>query len=156
MKNKRGLIAKIAAVVFLLVIAAVMFIIGRGHTIYIDNKTVTAGEAEITALNRVVVIVNGEQIAKLAKRERGMVDCMGQRFGLDLEVTRNKGDEPEQIHIDLELPYNLDGIVINVPAYLAGQPQEVWMTEFVSLATTDDSAEDEEIITDEFELMGDI
>ena len=35
----RKLIIRIAAVVVLIVIGIIMSIIGRGHTIYLDNKT---------------------------------------------------------------------------------------------------------------------
>ena len=38
MKNKRQLLFRIAAIVIILAVAAVMFVIGRGHTIYFDNK----------------------------------------------------------------------------------------------------------------------
>ena len=38
-KSKRTLVFQIAAVLVLVVIAIIMAIIGRGHTVYIDNKT---------------------------------------------------------------------------------------------------------------------
>ena len=38
MKNKRQLLFRIAAIVIILAVAAVMFVIGRGHTIYFDNS----------------------------------------------------------------------------------------------------------------------
>ena len=38
MKNKRQLLFRIAAIVIILAVAAVMFVIGRGHTIYFDNQ----------------------------------------------------------------------------------------------------------------------
>ena len=48
----------------------------------------------------------------------------------------------------------MDGVVLNVPALLAGAPEEVYLSEFVSLAVETSSTE-EEIVTDEFSL-GDI
>ena len=46
----------------------------------------------------------------------------------------------------------MDGIVINLPAYLEGLPQEAWMSEFVPIAT-ESSVEDEEVPGgDEFEM----
>ena len=41
MKDKRRLLFRIAAIAVILVIAALMFVIGRGHTIYFDNKELT-------------------------------------------------------------------------------------------------------------------
>ena len=38
MKNKRKLLFRVAAILIVLAIAAVMFVIGRGHTVYFDNR----------------------------------------------------------------------------------------------------------------------
>ena len=147
MKNKTWLY-RIGALVILLAICVVMFIIGRGHTIYLDNKTIEYNGEEITAMHKITVNVNGERIAKLSKKDRGMATCMGQKFEMELVVTKEKGDDEETIPVTLTLPYNMDGIVINLPAYLAGLPEEAYLSEFVSIATTEE--EEEEVVTDEF------
>ena len=147
MKNKTWLY-RIGALVILLAICVVMFIIGRGHTIYLDNKTIEYNGEEITALHKITVNVNGERIAKLSKKDRGMATCMGQKFEMELVVTKEKGDDEVTIPVTLTLPYNMDGIVINLPAYLAGLPEEAYLSEFVSIATTEE--EEEEVVTDEF------
>ena len=147
MKNKTWLY-RIGALVILLAICVVMFIIGRGHTIYLDNKTIEYNGEEITAMHKITVNVNGERIAKLSKKDRGMATCMGQKFEMELVVTKEKGDDEETIPVTLTLPYNMDGIVINLPAYLEGLPEEAYMSEFVSIATTEE--EEEEVVTDEF------
>lgn len=147
MKNKKWLY-RIGALVILLAICVVMFIIGRGHTIYLDNKTIEYNGEEITAMHKITVNVNGERIAKLSKKDRGMATCMGQKFEMELVVTKEKGDDEVTIPVTLTLPYNMDGIVINLPAYLEGLPEEAYMSEFVSIATTEE--EEEEVVTDEF------
>ena len=83
-----------------------------------------------------------------------MATWIGQNFRMTVEVTPEKGADAVPYEISLKLPYNLDGIVLNIPALLAGAPQDVYMSEFVSLAVESSSAE-EEIVTDEFAL-GDI
>ena len=147
MKNKTWLY-RIGALVILLAICVVMFIIGRGHTIYLDNKTIEYNGEEITAMHKITVNVNGERIAKLSKKDRGMATCMGQKFEMELVVVKEKGDDEVTIPVTLTLPYNMDGIVINLPAYLEGLPEEAYMSEFVSIATTEE--EEEEVVTDEF------
>lgn len=147
MKNKTWLY-RIGALVILLAICVVMFIIGRGHTIYLDNKTIEYNGEEITALHKITVNVNGERIAKLSKKDRGMATCMGQKFEMELVVVKEKGDDEVTIPVTLTLPYNMDGIVINLPAYLEGLPEEAYLSEFVSIATTEE--EEEEVVTDEF------
>ena len=148
MKNKKWLY-RIGALVILLAICVVMFIIGRGHTIYFDNTTTEYNGEEITAAYKITINdTNGERIARLSKRDRGSVTCMGQKFSMELVVVKEQDGAEETIPVTLTLPYNMDGIVINLPAYLAGLPEEAYLSEFVSIATTEE--EEEEVVTDEF------
>lgn len=151
MKSKKALLYKIGTIVLLLAIAGTMFVIGRGHTVYFDNKTLELNGKTYKYAYKVVAYQNGEEIAKLFKRERGMATVIGQKFRMDIEVTNEKGNEPVKQTIELSLPYNIDGIVINLPAYLAGEGPEVYMSEFVPM-TEEAPAEEEEVITDEFGL----
>ena len=129
-------------VLALVVIAAVMMVIGRGHTVYFDNKTLEDYQGqEYKAFEKVIVTVKDEQVAKLAKRDRGMSIWIGQNFKMILEVTREKGGESEIHEIDLKLPYSVDGIVINLPALLAGLPEETWYSEFVPAVTEEPEEE---------------
>ena len=40
MRAKRTILFRIGAILLLLVIAGIMMVIGRGHTVYIDNKSI--------------------------------------------------------------------------------------------------------------------
>ena len=152
MKNKKQWIARILTVAVLLGIAAVMFVIGRGHTVYFDNKTAEYNGTQYSAFQRVNVTVNGERVAKLSKRDRGMATWIGQDFKMELEVTENKGDDPKIIPVSIKLPYGMDGIVVNLPELVAGLPQEVWQSEFVPVATVE---EPEEEVSPEDDMLGD-
>ena len=157
MKNKRQLIFRIAALAIVLVIAAAMFVIDRGHTIYFDNKTLEYNGQEYKAYHKVKVIVDGKEVAKLSERDRGMADIMGQTLTMTLEITDEKDGTPHSHKVSMGVPYNMDGIIINIPALMAGQPEEAYMSEFVIVAPEED--EEEEINTDEFDMgeeMGDI
>lgn len=157
MKNKRQLIFRIAALAIVLVIAAAMFVVGRGHTIYFDNKTLEYNGQEYKAYHKVKVIVDGKEVAKLSERDRGMADIMGQTLTMTLEITDEKDGTPHSHKVSMGVPYNMDGIIINIPALMAGQPEEAYMSEFVIVAPEED--EEEEINTDEFDMgeeMGDI
>ena len=158
MKNKRQLIFRIAALAIVLVIAAAMFVVGRGHTIYFDNKTLEYNGQEYKAFHKVKVIVDGKEVAKLSERDRGMADIMGQTLSMTLEITDEKNGTPHSHKVSMGIPYNMDGIIINLPALMAGQPEEAYMSEFVITAPAEDTG-DEEINTDEFDMgeeMGDI
>ena len=74
MSNKRSLVIRICAVLVLILIAACMMVIGRGHTVYLDNKTLEYGGQTYPAPYKVTVTVRGEQVAKLYVKERGSAD----------------------------------------------------------------------------------
>lgn len=151
---KRSLIAKICTVVVILGIAACMFVIGRGHTVYFDAKTIEYNGETLTPGYRTAIFVNGERVARLSDGDRGMATWIGQNFKCTVEVTPEKGAEAVSHELSVKLPYNMDGIVLNMPALLAGAPESVYLSEFVSMAVESSSTE-EEIVTDEFAL-GDI
>ena len=154
MNNKRKWIFRCCTLLIILAIAGVMFLIGRGHTVYIDNKSLEYNGESYNALQKVEVWVGDKRLSKLAKRERTSSTVIGQSFEMKLINTVNKGDEPTEVVVKLNLPYGWDGIVINVPGYLAGLPQEAWMTKFVSEAPP--AAEEEEPEGSEDEIpMGD-
>ena len=153
MKNKRQLIFRIAALAIILVIAAAMFVVGRGHTIYFDNKTLEYNGQEYKAFHKVKVIVDGKEVAKLSERDRGMADIMGQTLSMTLEITDEKNGTPHSHKVSMGVPYNMDGIILNLPALMAGLPEDAYMSEFVITAPVQDEAE-EEVNTDEFD-MGD-
>ena len=157
MKAKtRRILFSLLLVLILAVIAAVMMVIGRGHTVYFDNKTLEDYQGqEYKAFVKVVVTVKGEQVAKLNKRDRGMAIWIGQNFKMTLEITEKKGDEPRVQEVSIKLPYSVDGIVVNLPAYLAGLPEEAWFSEFVP-AVTEEPEEEVPGEGGEFGLEGDL
>ena len=151
-ENKtRRLLFRLGTVLVLVGICVWMMIIGRGHTVYFDNKKI---EYEGTTYNppyKVTIFVKGQQVAKLNAKDRGMATTIGQNFSMTLKIMQEKGGDETTETFDITLPYSIDGIVINLPAYLAGLPEDAWMSEFVPLAT---SAEEEEEVPggDEFAM----
>ena len=154
MNNKRKWFFRSCTLLVVLLIAALMFVVGRGHTVYIDNKTLEYNGETYNALQKVEVWVNGERLSKLSKRDRTMTTTIGNNFQMKLINTVNKGDEPTEVTVNLSLPYGWDGILVNIPGYLANLPQEAWMTEFIIEPTPPEEGEEEpgedEIPTAEF------
>ena len=151
--TKRKWLVRCAVIVFILALAALMMILGRGHTVYFDNKTLEYNGETYSAKQRINVDVTGAKTAKLSKRDRGMATWIGQNFTMDLEITENKGDEPVKKTVSLKLPYSMDGVVLNLPGLLADLPREAWMSEFVSMAAETEAEEaEDEIVTDDFGL----
>lgn len=131
----RKLIIRIAAVVVLIVIGIIMSIIGRGHTIYLDNKTLEYEGQTYKAPYKVTVTVDGEQLTKLYDEERGSTTCLGQTFTVTLEIMETKNGTEDVQTYKIPIPKNMDGVIINIPGYLAGLPEEAYLTEFVPAAT---------------------
>lgn len=153
MNVKRTTLFRLGAILLLLVIAGIMMVIGRGHTVYIDNKSLEYNGQTYTTPYKVVITVDGEQVAKLRDKERGMATCIGQKINMTLEITKEKGGDEETINVTIPLPYNMDGIAINLPAYLAGLPEEAYLSEF-QIAVPEESEESDEAAPggDEFDL----
>ena len=94
--NKRRILFSAAAILLLIAIAACMMVIGRGHTMYFDNKKLEYEGQTYDTYRRINVFVGGEQVAKLSAKDRGMATFMGQKLSFDIEVTKEKGDEPDE------------------------------------------------------------
>ena len=151
MKSKRRLLIRILAVAVVLGIAAWMFVIGRGHTIYFDNKELSANGEVYSPFYKVEVFVNDQSVAKLREGDRGMVTTMGQKFKMVLHITPKKDAKKVGSAFALEIPYNMDGIVLNLPALLSGAEESVYMSEFIP-APVEEESEADVVVTDEFEM----
>jgi len=154
MKSKRTLLIRLAVVLVLIAIGAVMMVIGRGHTVYFDNVALDYNGTHYDALYKVTVYVKDKQVAKLYAKERGMATWIGQNFSMTLEVIETKGGDEEVHTIHVKLPYNMDGIVLNLPALLQGLPEEAYLKEFVS-NVPEVPAEEEPGSSDEFDFGAD-
>lgn len=130
MKNKRMILFRVGTILLLLIIAGIMMVIGRGHTVYIDNKSLEYNGQTYETPYRVDVYVDDERVAKLRDDERGMATCIGQKFTMTLVITQEKGGSESTMTVTVPLPYSMDGIAINLPAYIAGLPQEAYLSEF--------------------------
>ncbi len=152
MKNKtRSWIIRAAFLLVLVLIAVVMLRIGRGHTVYFDNRALDYQGTTTAAPYKITVTVNGEQISKLCEKERCSVTNIGDKLELTLEVMQQKGGSETTTTYTLKLPHNLDGVIINLPGYIAGLPEEAYLEEFIPAPSTD--LDDEEApVTDDMGL----
>lgn len=141
MKTRRFVI-RVAAVLVLIIVGIIMSIIGRGHTIYLDNKTLEYNGQTYKAPYKVTIYVGDEQLTKLYDKERGSTTCLGQTFTVTLEVMETKNGSEEMQTYKIPVPKNMDGVIINIPGYLAGLPEEAYLSEFIA-APTEDIGDDE-------------
>lgn len=156
MKSRR-LIFRLLMIVVLVAIAGVMMVIGRGHTVYFDNKPVEYQGTTYEAPYKVEIHVgnnaDGDALSKLYENERASADQIGQKITVTLIVTREKGgDEEAPVTYTIPLPYGMDGPIINLPAYLAGLPEEAYLSEFIPVITEEP---EETVVIDDGMGMGD-
>lgn len=151
MKNK-SLIYKIILVIVLVVICLVMIYIGRGHTLYFDNKSMEINGLNVNPPYKVKVFIKGKEVADLGRDDRGMGIWIGPKAQLVLEITKEKGVAKENIEYDVPLPREYDGVVINLVGLMNAAPYDTYISEFVPLVTAT-SESDEELVIDE---MGDL
>ena len=154
MKDKKRFFIRLATVLVLIGIAVLMYFLGRGHTVYFDNKKLDYNGTTYDTPYKVEVYVRGERVAKLYDKERGSSICIGANFKMELKVTQEKGGTETEETYSIKLPYDKDGVIVNLPGLMAGLPEDAWMSEFIS--TEEAQPEDEEVVTDEFSMyMGD-
>ena len=100
---------------------------------------------------QIQVFVNDESIGKLKEGDRGMVTTMGQDFSMILHITPEKDAKKVGSAVSLKIPYNMDGIVLNLPALLGGASEDVYQSELIPTPGEEDD-EEVNISSDEFEL----
>ena len=86
--------------------------------------------------------VNGEQISKLYEKERCLTTVSGDKLELTVEVMQQKGGSETTETYQMTLPHNLAGIIINLPAYMAGLPEEAYLEEFIPAPPTEEDDEE--------------
>ena len=139
--KKRTLFFRLGAIAILLAIAAVMMVIGRGHTVYFDNKKLEVNGETYDTPYKVCVYVGDERVAKLYDKERGVATCIGQTLTVTLEITQQKGGTEEVYAYNIPIPRKMDNVIINLPGFLAGLPEEAYLSEFIP--SPDEVAADE-------------
>lgn len=143
MSKGKNIAIKIGVVLILIAIVAVMFVIGRGHTIYIDNKTIEYNGQEIGSKSEIDVYYNDELVTELYKGERTSIKVMGQTLKFKVSVKERQNSMTfTDYDIEVKIPYSIDGILFSVPAYLNELPEDVIMTEFIIEEQADDSEVD--------------
>ena len=153
--TKRSWIIRIAFVLVLVLVAVLMLRIGRGHTVYFDNRALDKDGQSVAAPYKITVYVNGEQISKLYDKERCMVTNIGDSLEMTVEVMQQKGGSETTETYKLTLPHSIDSVIINLPAYMAGLPEEAYLEEFIPAPSAD--LDDEEVPNTEDDMgLGDI
>lgn len=121
---------QLVAVILILVLAVVMFVIGRQHTILLDNKTIEHDGKSYPAFSIVEVKINKEDSIELAARDRDKADVMGQRHKITVTYTDKYFEEHEVVK-KFKVPIGYDMVLVSIPALVADLEQSIWLQQFI-------------------------
>lgn len=122
MKLNKKIIARSILVVLYLVLAIVMFLTGRTHTILIDNKGDEAGTYK--AVKGMEVSVDKGEPVEFYKGDRDKFTVKSQKHTIHIEFF----DGSEPVTFTVKVPVTYDYVLLSIPKYLAGI--EPYMEEF--------------------------
>ena len=122
---------QIAAILVLVLLAILMYIVGRQHTILLDNKTLEHEQKTYQAFSIVEVEVDKEGAIELAARDRDKVDVMGQRHTITVVYTDRYFEEYELVK-KFKIPIGHDMVLISIPALVGELDESVWLQQFIA------------------------
>jgi hypothetical protein len=110
----RRLLVRAGLVVVYGLLVGFTFVLGKGHTLLIDNKD--AAEGSVPAIDGILVSIDGRDALELYKADRDLVLLKGQRHRVVVESISG-GDKIEK---SFRLPMDADMLLLSVPKLVAG------------------------------------
>ena len=136
--TRRSLIQRTCVVLGLIALGAVLFYIGKGHTLLIDTNAVTIDDKELRSPSSVTVSVDGEKLnSPMGRAERVMVTVSGPRH--TIAIVDDATDK--KVEKTFAIPTFMDMAVVSVPAILGGAPAEHWIAPFTPPSPEDTPVE---------------
>ena len=126
--TRRSVIARSVALAAVLGLSAMMFVIGKGHAVYIDTNAITLDGVERAAPDTSIVTIDSLKEEDMGRAERSMVTVAGPRHKVRIESMAGDGKVHERT---FTIPTSMDSVVLSIPAIIAGAPDRVVLTKFV-------------------------
>jgi hypothetical protein len=113
----RRLVVRGTLVAACVALAAVAFLLGKGHTILVDNKD--AEDGSVQAIDGVLVGVDGQEPLELYSGDRDKAVVRGQSHTVTIEAVGGGTKVQKRIH----LPIGVDVLLLSIPKLAAGAEQ---------------------------------
>jgi len=110
----RRMVARAASVLAYIVLAALVFVFGKGHSLLVDNKKAKDGSYD--AIDGIMVSVDGGEALELYAGDRDMVLLKGQSHSITVEGIMDE----VKASASFKLPMGEDMLILSVPKLLAG------------------------------------
>lgn len=140
--KNRYLWIRIAIILFIIVLAIVLFLIGKQHQFLLDNNTKEANGTTYSALSIVEAQIDKNDILEIPRRTRLSTYATGQIH--TLTVTYSKNGEEITKSERFRIPVRENIILISIPAFVNDASKEDWMEEFL-IQINQDSDEDGDV-----------
>lgn len=136
MKISKKIIARSVLAALYIILAVVMFLTGRTHTILVDNKGDSNGAYK--AVKGMEVTVDKGEPVEFYKGDRDKFPVKSQKHKMHIEFF----DGSDPVDITVKIPVTYDYVLFSVPKYLAGI--EPYMEEFDIYASNKAEAQKDE------------
>lgn len=115
-RSKKGQrLVKIGLVIFYLLLMALMFLLGRSHTVLIDNKSDPNGAYK--AIDECTISFNGEKPIEMFKGDRDKIMLRGQTHRVKVSFFNGQ----EEITGTITIPLFEDAVMVSIPAFVKGE-----------------------------------
>ena len=115
-RSKKGQrLVKIGLVIFYLLLMALMFLLGRSHTVLIDNKSDPYGAYK--AIDGCTISFNGEKPIEMFKGDRDKIMLRGQTHRVKVSFFNGQ----EEITGTITIPLFEDAVMVSIPAFVKGE-----------------------------------
>ena len=115
-RSKKGQrLVKIGLVIFYLLLMALMFLLGRSHTVLIDNKSDPNGAYK--AIDGCTISFNGEKPIEMFKGDRDKIMLRGQTHRVKVSFFNGQ----EDVIGIITIPLFEDAVMVSIPAFVKGE-----------------------------------
>lgn len=106
-------------VLLLVGLGVVLFALGKEHQVFLDNKALAVGGAEVPALEAVRVTVDGGEPLEFAADDRDVAQTRGLRANLKLEVLDGNGNVTKTVERSVSFSFE-DRVMLSLPVLVQG------------------------------------
>lgn len=114
LSNKKTLIARTAIVIVYILLAVLMFVSGRSHTVLIDNKN--APDGTYKAINGMEITINNLPTSEFMRGDRDKFAVKGQSVKIHVASFDGQIDSVYTVKI----PLAEDAVLISIPKLVNG------------------------------------
>lgn len=124
----RKILIRSGVILVLVLLAVMLYSMGKGYTLLLDNKTIEANGRTLEAFEMVEVNIDGGEPIELYLRDRDMVTVTGKRHFIQITSFDKSFRETGKHSLKFRIKDKGDMFLLSMPALAA--EHEDWITPF--------------------------